>query len=331
MKTTILPGYRTNTTKPKTPRLGLAPARRRRGSRLTLAASGPMPTEALPQAPMDKTEAFPLESASGNTLLLYLREIGQVKLLTPQEEIMLARRIRRGDQKAREQMITANLRLVVKIAREYAGLGLPLLDLINEGNIGLMKGVERFNPDAGAKLSTYASLWIKQSIRRALSNQSKTIRLPVHVLEKMTRVQRAEVKLRELYDREPTDDEVAGELGLDARRIRFYRDASRAPVALDSPVSSDDETTVAERVADSNATAPFEALLARNDNELVQEVLASLDARESRILAMRFGLDDGRPKTLEEVGEKLGVTRERIRQIQEQALQKMRVKIEKRS
>jgi RNA polymerase primary sigma factor len=275
-------------------------------------------------------ENIPKESLRGDTLLLYLREIGRVKLLTPKEEIMLARRVQHGDQAAREQMITANLRLVVKIAREYEHLGLPLLDLINEGNIGLMKGVQRFKPSKGAKLSTYASLWIKQSIRRALSNHSKTIRLPVHVLEKMTRVRRAEVKLREAFDREPTDEEVAEELEMDVRRIRLYRDAARAPVALDSPISDENATTVSEHVADANAAPPFEALLKNNDNELVQEVLATLDARESRILSMRFGLDDGRPKTLEEVGRRLGVTRERIRQIQEQALLKMRVKIEKR-
>lgn len=277
-----------------------------------------------------ETENIPTESLSGDTLQLYLREIGQVKLLTPEEEITLAKRIRRGDKKAREQMITANLRLVVKIAREYEGLGLPLLDLINEGNIGLMKGVERFDPNKGAKLSTYASLWIKQAIRRALSNQSKTIRLPVHVFDKMTHIRRAEVKLRETLDREPTDEEVADNLGLNTRRIRQYREAARAPVSLDSPISEDNSTSISDHVADASAAAPFDEIVKHNDNELMREVLATLDARESRILSMRFGLDNGRPKTLEEVGERLGVTRERIRQIQEQALQKMRVKIENR-
>lgn len=274
-------------------------------------------------------EVVPTESLRGDTLQLYLREIGQVKLLTPKEEISLARRIQRGDKNAREHMITANLRLVVKIAREYEGLGLPLLDLINEGNIGLMKGVQRFNPNKGAKFSTYGSLWIKQAIRRALSNTSKTIRLPVHVLDKMAHVRKAEVKLREVLDREPTDEELADDLGLNARRIGLYRDAARAPVSLDSPISFDDSTSIAEHVADANAVAPFDQLVTHNDHELVKQVLATLDARESRILAMRFGLDNGQPKTLEEVGAKLGVTRERIRQIQEQALQKMRVKIEK--
>jgi RNA polymerase primary sigma factor len=275
-------------------------------------------------------EPFSQEPAQGDTLRLYLREIGQVKLLTPAEEITLARRVQKGDAAAREQMITANLRLVVKIARDYANMGLPLLDLINEGNIGLMKGVQRFNPRKGAKLSTYASWWIKQAIKRALSNTGKTIRLPVHVVDKMARVRKAETKLREAFDREPTDEEVADELGLDARRIRLYRDAARAPVALDAPVSSEDNTAIADHVADTNAAAPFAALMQNNDHALLHEVLATLDPRESRILALRFGLGDGQERTLEEVGERLGVTRERIRQIQTQALQKMRTKIEAR-
>lgn len=281
----------------------------------------PLPAEA---------EVISTESLASDTLQLYLREIGTVKLLTAEEELTLARRIRRGDKQAREQMITANLRLVVKMARNYQGMGLPLLDLINEGNIGLMKGVERFDPKKGAKLSSYASWWIKQAIRRALSNTSKTIRLPVHVVDKLTQVRKAESRLHEIFGRVPTDEEIADDLGLNVRRIRQYREASWAPVSLDSPVSADDSTAISEQVADANAAAPFEALARNGDHQLVKEILATLDERESRILAMRFGLDDGQPKTLEEVGACLGVTRERIRQIQEQALQKMRVKIEKK-
>lgn len=330
MKIALTPNYRTSAKihAPTRPRLGSSRAVRRTRTQQTEPLTVPETAPGVEEPAT--TENVYTESQSGDTLHLYLQEIGQVKLLTPEEEIALARRVKLGDKKARELMITANLRLVVKIAREYAGLGLPLLDLINEGNIGLMKGVQRFNPAKGAKLSTYAAWWIKQSIKRALSNQSKTIRLPIHVGEKMTRVRRAEVKLRETFDREPTDEEVADEMGLDARRIRFYRDASRAPVALDAPISNEDSTTISEHVADANAAAPFEELVKFNDNELVQEVLATLDARESRILTLRFGLNDGRPLTLEQVGERLGVTRERIRQIQEQALQKMRVKIEQR-
>jgi RNA polymerase primary sigma factor len=291
----------------------------------------PLETAAtLLPAENESVELAPSKSSRGDAFQLYLREIGQVKRLTPDEEIVLAERIQRGDQPAREEMIKANLRLVVKIARDYEGLGLPLLDLINEGNIGLMKGVERFDPAKGAKLSTYASWWIKQTIKRALSNQSKTIRLPVHVVDKMARIRKAAVKLSEALGREATEEEVAGELGLDARRVREYREASHAPVSLDSPVDAEDSTSISEVVADANAAAPFDEIVRDNDKQLVQEVLAGLDRRESKILAMRFGLADGKTQTLEEVGEHFGVTRERIRQIQEQALGKMRAKMENR-
>jgi RNA polymerase primary sigma factor len=311
-----------------TPRHAALNAPRRFRSPARLAASKPETQTPAPVAM--EPEAAHASSPTGDALQLYLREIGQVKLLTPKEEIVLAGRIKRGDKQAREAMIKANLRLVVKIARDYEGLGLPLLDLVNEGNIGLMKGVERFDPKKGAKLSTYSSWWIKQAIKRALANQSKTIRLPVHVVDKVAHIRRAEVRLRETLDREPTDEEVADDLGLDPRRVRQYREASRVPLSLDSPLEADDENSISEIVADANAAAPFDRIVSDNDNELVHEVLATLDARESKILAMRFGLDDGKPKTLEEVGEHFGVTRERIRQIQEEALQKMRVRIEQR-
>jgi len=268
----------------------------------------------------------------GDTLQLYLREIGQVKLLTPEEEIVLAKRIKRGDEKAREQMIKANLRLVVKIARDYENQGLPLLDLINEGNIGLMKGVERFNPAKGAKLSTYASLWIKQSIRRALSNQSKTIRLPDHVVDKVAHIRKAEIKLRELLGHDPSDEEIADHLGLPVKRVKMYRDASRAPVSLDAPLGheADDSDRVSEVVADPNAAAPFERLAKETDAELVREMFSILTDRERAILAMRFGLNDDTQKTLEEIGKHFGVTRERIRQIEAEALLKLRAKMKKR-
>jgi RNA polymerase primary sigma factor len=282
----------------------------------------------------ETTEPVETRSASlppSGALELYLREIGQVKLLTRQEEIALARRIKKGDEQAREQMIKANLRLVVKIARDYEGLGLPLLDLINEGNIGLMKSVERFKPGKGAKLSTYASWWIKQAIKRALANQSKTIRLPVHVVDKMAHIRRAEVRLREAFDREPTDEEVAAELNMDPRRIREYRTAAKAPVSLDSPVGiEEDSHSVSEVVADTNAAAPFEHVLKESDNTLVKEVFATLSSREKAVLSMRYGLGNDEPKTLEEIGGQFGVTRERIRQIQNEALQKLRAKVEKK-
>ena len=271
----------------------------------------------------------PTEPARGDALVLYLREIGQVKLLTPKEEIALARRIKRGDKRAREHMIKANLRLVVKIARDYEGLGVPLLDLINEGNIGLMKGVERFKPGKGAKLSTYASWWIKQSIKRALANQSKTIRLPVHVVDKVAHIRRAELKLREALGRDPTDEELADELQLNARRVKQYRQASRAPVALDAPVGDDESNRISEVVADPNAALPSDRLVQETDAALVRQILATLPERERVILALRFGLEDDRVRTLEEVGARFRLTRERIRQIQEVALAKIRVQIQK--
>jgi RNA polymerase primary sigma factor len=287
--------------------------------------------EAKPERPTtQQAEPVRPEPAQGNNLQLYLREIGQVKLLTPAEEIVLAKRIKRGDEAAREHMIKANLRLVVKIARDYEGQGLPLLDLINEGNIGLMKGVERFDPTKGAKLSTYASWWIKQAIKRALSNQSKTIRLPDHVVDKLANIRRAEVKLHEILDREPTDEELADFLRLDVRRVKIYRQASKAPVSLDAPLSEDDSDQVSEIVADPNAVAPFERLVKETDTALLKEVLAALTDREKAILAMRFGLNDGVEQTLEEIGKVFGVTRERIRQIESEALKKLRVKMEQR-
>jgi RNA polymerase primary sigma factor len=282
--------------------------------------------EAAPEIKVTPVE--PVESLSRDSLQLYLNEIGQVKLLTPEEELLLAKRVKRGDKKAREKMITANLRLVVKIARDYEGLGLPLLDLINEGNIGLMKGVERFDPSKGAKLSYYASWWIKQAMMRALANQSKTIRLPVHVVDKMAHIRRAEVKLREVFGHEPTDDEIAEHLGITSRRIQQYRNASKTPVSLDAPLGHDEPKPISEAIADVNAAAPFDRLVNENNRGLVREALATLDERESRILALRFGLDNGSPKTLEEIAARFDVTRERIRQIQEGALKKMRAQIE---
>src|SRR5882672_2335442 len=280
----------------------------------------PTATPEVVVATVEAPEPKRNQAASGDTLLLYLREIGQVKLLTRAEEIVLANRIKAGDEEAREHMIKANLRLVVKIARDYEGQGLPLLDLINEGNIGLMKGVERFDPTKGAKLSTYASWWIKQAIKRALSNQSKTIRLPDHVVDKLANIRRAEVKLHEILDREPNDEELADFLRMDVRRVKIYRQASKAPVSLDAPLSDDDSDQVSEIVADPNAAAPFERLVKETDTALLKEVLAGLTDREKAILAMRFGLNDGVEKTLEEIGKVFGVTRERIRQIEGEAL-----------
>jgi RNA polymerase primary sigma factor len=266
----------------------------------------------------------------GDTAIkLYLREIGQVKLLTPQEEIVLAARIKRGDKKAREQMIKANLRLVVKIARDYEGIGLPLLDLISEGNIGLMKAVERFDPAKGGKLSTYGSWWIKQSIKRALANQSKTIRLPVHLVDKISKMRRTAMRLQEELGREPTDEELGGELGTTSSRVAQMRMAAIRPASLDAPIGDEDSNSFAEVVQDESAFTPYEQLEEKTVTRMLQEMVKTLDPREATILRARFGLDGGTEKTLEEVGHKFGVTRERVRQVQNIALKKLRKMIEK--
>ena len=269
-------------------------------------------------------------SYDGDTAIkLYLREIGQVKLLTPLEEIELADRIKKGDKKAREQMIKANLRLVVKIAHDYEGLGLPLLDLINEGNIGLMKAVERFDPAKGGKLSTYGAWWIKQSIKRALANQSKTIRLPVHLVDKISKMRRTAMKLQEVLGREPTDEELSEELGMTASRVAQLRTAAIRPASLDAPIGDEDSNNFSEVVQDENAATPYQELEEKTVSAMLQEMVKTLDTREATILRYRFGLDGGSEKTLEEVGEKFGVTRERVRQIQNIALTKLRKMIEK--
>lgn len=280
-----------------------------------------------PQLPELEREAY--DENSG--LILYLQEVGRTPLLTPLEEIQLAKRIKRGDAKAREQMIKANLRLVVKIARGYENYGLPLLDLINEGNIGLMKGVERFDPAKGAKFSTYGAWWIKQSMRRALANQSKTIRLPVHVVDKVSHIRRTAMKLQEILGVEPDDDQIAQELGISTSRVRQYRTAAIAPMSLDSPLGEDSDNRISDIIADERAGSPFEAMAGRADVTVLHEVLAKLPPRESAILALRFNLDGkaNGDATLEDVGKKFGVTRERIRQIQESALMKLRKMIEK--
>jgi len=264
-----------------------------------------------------------------SSIRLYLREIGQVKLLTPQEEIQLAARIKKGDKKAREHMIKANLRLVVKIARDYDGIGLPLLDLISEGNIGLMKAVERFDPAKGGKLSTYGSWWIKQSIKRALANQSKTIRLPVHLVDKISKMRRTAMKLQEELGHEPSDEDLAAELGTTASRISQMRIASIRPASLDAPVGDENSNNFSEMVEDERAVNPYDELEDKTVSGMLQDMVKHLDSREATILRFRFGLDGGNEKTLEEVGKKFGVTRERVRQIQNLALHKLRKMIEK--
>ena len=260
----------------------------------------------------------------------YLREIGRIPLLTPQQEIELARKIKKGDTAARERMINANLRLVVTIAHDYANLGLPLLDLISEGNIGLTKAVERFDPTKGAKLSTYAMLWIKQSIKRALANQSKMIRLPVHLVDKIAKVRRVSLQMSDELGREPSDDELGEEIGIASDKVARLKSLGIRPASLDASIGDDDATEFGALVGDEEAQTPFEFLRDKNLLGEVEGLIAVLDAREKKIIAQRFGLDGGKPKTLEDVGKNFGVTRERIRQLQNIALAKLRRALSKR-
>jgi RNA polymerase primary sigma factor len=262
------------------------------------------------------------ESDAG--LKRYLQEIGRISLLTPKEEIELARKIKKGDAAARDRMIKANLRLVVTIARNYVNLGMPLLDLISEGNIGLTKAVERFDPAKGAKLSTYAMWWIKQSIKRALADQSKTIRLPAHLVDKLAKVRRISLQMSDDLGREPTEDELGEELGIEGEKVAQLKRLGIRPASLEAPTGDDEAPEFGELIGDEQAQTPFELL---RDKDLLDELdtlLGVLDQREKKIISQRFGLDGGNPRILEEIGKDLGITRERIRQLQNNALTKLR-------
>ena len=261
---------------------------------------------------------------------IYLREIGKTPLLTREEEVELADRIKNGDKEARAHMIKANLRLVVKIAQDYANYGLPLLDLISEGNIGLMKAVERFDPNKGGKLSTYAAWWSKQSIKRALANQSKTIRLPVHMVDKISKMRRVAMVLSEELGREPTDEELSEEIGIDRGKLAQLKAAAQRPASLDAPIGEDDGTQFGEIIGDEKAQTPLELLSHKNMHMQLDDLLDVLDERERKIVDARFGLGGQKPKTLEEVGQEFGVTRERIRQLQNIALKKLRRALQKK-
>src|SRR5664280_70746 len=285
------------------------------------------PTPDAPPSFFERTEPKPVEPnpLERSSLQLYLQEIAKTPLLTVADEVKLARRIRRGDEAARHHMITANLRLVVRIASDYKDFGLPLLDLISEGNIGLIKAIERFDSRKGGKLSTYAAWWIKQSIFRALANQSKTIRLPVHLIAKISKMRRAAMALAEEFGREPTDEEVAIELGIPTNTVAHLKSVSVRPASLDAPIGEDgDSATFGETVGDENATSPYEHVQQHNLRSDLIRIINSLNWREASILRMRFGLDGHDELTLEDVGKKFKVTRERIRQLQDLALRKVR-------
>ena len=265
-----------------------------------------------------------LPTTDRNAMRIYMQEIGKTPLLSKKEEIELAARIQSGDKDARDHMISANLRLVVKIAYDYNNFGLPLLDLISEGNIGLVKAVERFDPSKGGKLSTYAAWWIKQSIKRALANQSKTIRMPVHLVDRIAKMRKVTAQLADELDREPSDEEIGYVMGMPVNKVAHLKSVSIRPASLDAPIGDDGETTFGELVRNEDESTPRERLEEKSINQDIMSVINQLDDRESEIIQLRFGLDGNRPLTLEEVGERFDVTRERVRQIQNIAIHKMR-------
>lgn len=254
----------------------------------------------------------------------YVREIAGIPLITPADEIALAARIKLGDADARTLMIRSNLRLVVKLAFSYTNLGLPLLDLVAEGNIGLMKAVDRFDPDKGAKLSTYAIWWIKQAIKRALQNQGKIIRLPVHVGDKVSCLNRISSQMTQALGRQPTDDELSAEVGLPQAEIAKLRAAWIRPASPDAPVADSADTEVGETIGDERERTPFETLRDKDLQAQIGPVLDLLNHRERVIVDARFGLSGGEPRTLDDIGEELGITRERVRQLQNVAIAKLR-------
>ncbi len=256
---------------------------------------------------------------------IYLREIHRTPLLTLAEETRLANRVRRGDPAAREQMIRANLRLVVKIAHDYNRLGLPLMDLISEGNIGLIKAIERFDPRKGAKFSTYAAWWIKQSMKRALANQGKTIRLPVHLVDTLGRMRRVIRQYEENLGREPDNEEIAAEMGVPVEKVAHYRTVSVRPASLESPLGNDEDARVlGDIVGDEGAANPYERLGEKNLIADLRAAVGSLTEREAAIVRQRFGLDGEDEQTLEEIGRNFKVTRERVRQLETHALRRLR-------
>jgi RNA polymerase primary sigma factor len=260
----------------------------------------------------------------------YLRDVGGIALVTTREEIELGRRIQAGDAAGRERMIQANLRLVVSIAREYIDLGLPLPDLISEGNIGLMQAVERFDPERGAKFSTYASWWIKQAIKRALANQSKTIRLPVQVIDKVSRMRRVAAQMSNDLGHEASDGEVAEELGIPSERIAALKTIGMRVASLDAPVGDEEMTTLSDNVADEQSPTPFEFVREKDFSQHMDRVLKTLNKRETTVIAHRFGLNGATAKPLQQVAELIGVTRERVRQLELGALVKLRRAFNKR-
>ena len=255
---------------------------------------------------------------------MYLKEIGKVPLLSAEEEIELAKRMENGDQEAKKRLAEANLRLVVSIAKRYTGRGMSFLDLVQEGNLGLIKGVEKFDYTKGYKFSTYATWWIRQAITRAIADQARTIRIPVHMVETINKLIRVSRQLLQELGREPTPEEISEEMGMPVDRVREILKISQEPVSLETPIGEEEDSHLGDFIQDDNVPVPAEAASFTLLREQLVEVLGTLTEREQKVLRLRFGLDDGRARTLEEVGKEFNVTRERIRQIEAKALRKLR-------
>lgn len=271
-----------------------------------------------------ESDEFGLEDIADDSVRMYLREIGKISLLVTDEEVKLAKRIEKGDVWAKKHLAESNLRLVVSIAKKYIGRGLTLLDLIQEGNTGLMRAVDKFDYRKGFKFSTYATWWIRQAITRAIADQARTIRIPVHMIETINKLIRVERQLVQDLGREPTPEEIAQEMGMDVDKVEHIIKISQETVSLEAPVGEEEDSRLGDFIEDTKHISPEEATSQTLLKDKIQEFLNTLQPREQKILKMRFGLEDGRTHTLEEVGKEFGVTRERIRQIEAKALTKLK-------
>src|SRR5579862_2891104 len=266
-----------------------------------------------------------MDDIADDSVRLYLREIGKIPLLTAEEELALAKKVKSGDKRAKDQMAEANMRLVVSIAKRYVGRGLDLLDLIQEGNTGLLRAVEKFDPDRGFKFSTYATWWIRQAITRAIADQARTIRIPVHMVETINKLLRTQRRLTQELNREPTNEEIAAAMEMDVDKVEHIMKIKQDISSLDASVRDDEEDSVlGDFIEDEDAKTPTESASEQLLKEQVKQILGTLTEREQKILKLRFGLEDGKSHTLEEVGQEFSVTRERIRQIEAKALAKLR-------
>ncbi|KUJ90428.1 MAG: RNA polymerase sigma factor [Caldanaerobacter subterraneus] len=280
--------------------------------------------EEITEEDLDLDLSLPEGISIDDPVRMYLKEIGKIPLLTPEEEIELAKRIEQGDEEAKKRLIEANLRLVVSIAKRYVGRGMLFLDLIQEGNLGLLKAVEKFDYRKGYKFSTYATWWIRQAITRAIADQARTIRIPVHMVETINKLIRVQRQLLQELGREPTPEELAKEMGMPEEKVREIMKIAQEPVSLETPIGEEEDSHLGDFIPDEDAPAPAEAAAFTMLKEQLMDVLDTLTPREEKVLRLRFGLDDGRARTLEEVGKEFNVTRERIRQIEAKALRKLR-------